>query len=58
MTEPLIFSFTLTTTLTSLLRLSRLRKERSKNRLAMAWQEGMLLVAAPVAFILLVESFL
>lgn len=54
----LVIGFTLTTTLTATFQLCKLRRQRRPSQIEMAFQSGMLLVAAPVALLILVEYFL
>jgi hypothetical protein len=54
----LVIGFTVTTTLTAAFRLWTLRRQRNPSRVERAFQTGMLLVAASVAFLMLVESML
>ena len=58
MSEPLLIGFTVTTTITSAFKLWMLRRERAPSRVEKAFQTGMLVVTAPVALLLLAESFL
>ena len=54
----LVIGFTVTTTLTASFRLLKLRRQRKPSGVEVAFQTGMLLVAAPVAFLMIMESYL
>lgn len=54
----LVIGFTVTTTITAAFRLWTLRRQRRPSHAEVAFQAGMLFVAAPVALLMLVESFL
>ena len=54
----LVIGFTMTTAITATFRLWTLRRQRRPSHVEMAFQAGMLLVAAPVVFLMLVEYYL
>ena len=54
----LVIGFTMTTAVTSTFQLWKLRRQRNASRVEIAFQAGMLFVAAPVALLMLTEYFL
>ena len=54
----LVIGFTMTTAVTATLQLWKLRRQRNPSRVEIAFQAGMLFVAAPVALLMFAEYYL